>query len=187
MAARIIIEASDVWDYFMEHKSKLANSLEMIAENQEFGIGIFLTEDDNLPLIMATVDGEAIEEEAAVSEKDCENTVSEMYDKYVSGDVASILLGENNERTVAEEIELIDEREIEIDDAVYTCLMELAPNLFDIIDDPDELCNDLKDHICKYLYLQHGISVYRPMYLEDEDGIDEFVEFPYPEMELDED
>ena len=186
MAARTIVEASDVWDYFMEHKSELANSLTMIAENHEYGIGIFLTEDDDLPLIMVTADDEEIEEEAIVSRRDCESTVGEIYDKYLSKDVVNILIDESVDYTEAEELETIDEREMELDDAIYGCLMAIAPNLFDIADDPDELCEDLKDHICEYLYTQHGISVYRPMYLETEDGTDEFTEFPYPEMELEE-
>ncbi len=186
MAARIIVEASDVWDYFMEHKSDLVSSIRMIAENQEYGIEIFLTKDDDLPLITVTADDDEIWSEAVVSRNDCASTVKEIYDTYLSQEVMNVLMGENDGHTAAEEMEEIDEREMELDDAIYGCLMAIAPNLFDIADDPDELCEDLKDHICEYLYTQHGISVYRPMYLETEDGTDEFVEFPYPEMELEE-
>lgn len=186
MSARIIIEASDVWDYFNENKEELFNSIKMIAENSEYGIEIYLTESESLPTVMVSADGEEIDEETSVSANDCARTVKEFYDKYLSKDVVNILMGEGEERTTAEELEMIDEREEEIDDAVYVLLTELVPSLFDIAEDPDELCEELKDHICEYLYKEHGISVYRPMYLEDDDGTDEFFEYPYPEMELDE-
>lgn len=185
--ARIIIEDSDVWDYFNEHKEELCSSTKMIADNQEYGIEIFLTEYNDFPMIMVTADDKSIDEEVTVSVNDCTHTVKEIYDKYLSNEVISILIGENEEYTDAEKLEIIDEREAEIDDAIYVCLAELVPNLFDITDNPDEFYEDMKDHICEYLYLKHGISVYRPMYLESEDGTDEFVEFPYPEMELEED
>lgn len=186
MAARVILESNDVWEYFTEHKEELFNSMKMIAENQEYGIEIYLTENDGLPVVMVSVDGEEIAEEAAVSTNDCAYTVKEIYDKYLSKNVISILMGEEEEYTIAEELEIIDDREAELDNAVYECLMAFAPDLLDIVEDPDETCEDLKDHLCEYLYKKHDISVYRPMYLENDEGTDEFFEYPYPEMELDE-
>ena len=186
MAARIIVEAGDVWDYFKENKDKLGGSIETIAENEEYGIEILLSADDDLPLIMVVADNEELDEEAVVSANDCFSTVKDMYDKYLTDEVINVLMGNDDDYTTAEELEMIDERESAIDDAIYACLDELIPNMFDIVDDPDELYEDVKDHLCEYLYTKHGISVYRPMYLENEDGTDEFCEFPYPEMELDE-
>lgn len=186
MAARIIVEAGDVWDYFKENKDKFGDSIETIAENEEYGIEILLSADDDLPLIMVVADNEELDEEAAVSANDCFRTVKDMYDKYLTSEVINILIGDSEEYTAAEELEIIDERETEIDGAIYACLEELVPNMFDVVDDADDFCDDVKEHLCEYLYTKHGISIYRPMYLENEDGTDEFFEFPYPEMELDE-
>lgn len=187
MAARIIVDHGDVWDYFNEHIDELCGAMKMIADNSQYGIEIYLTETGNLPTIMASSDGEEIEEESCVSANDCAKTVKEFYDKYLSDSVVNILMGVSEDHTASEELELIDERECEIDDAMYTLLDTLVPGLFDFANDPDELCEELKDHICEYLYQNHNISVYRPMYLECEDGAEEFSEYPYPEMELDED
>lgn len=191
MAARIIIEANDVWNYLMSHKTELASSMKLIAENQEYGIKIFLACDSHTkygdsPAIVVAADDDEIRWEPVVDRVDCTDTVKAMYDTYLSQRVVNAFIDEDNERTIAEELEEIDERETELDDAIYECLVAIIPDLFDIVDDPDELCEDLKDHICEYLYTHHEISVYRPMYLEVEDGTDEFVEFPYPEMEVDE-
>lgn len=187
MAARIIVDPSDVWDYFNEHIDELFGSMKMIADNSQYGIEIYLTETGNLPTIMVSADGEEIEEESCVSANDCVKTVQDFYDKYLSDGVVGILMGEDGDKTMSEELELIDEREAEIDDAMYMLLDTLVSNLFDFVEEPDELCEELKDHICEYLYQKYDISVYRPMYLECEDGTEEFAEYPYPEMELDED
>lgn len=186
MTARIIVEACDVWEYFQENKDKIGNSMETIAENDEYGVEILLSVDCDLPLIMVVADSEEVDEESAVSSNDCFRTVKDMYDKYLTSEVINILAGNAEEYTTAEELEIIDEREMEIDEAIYSCLNELVPNMFDVVDDPDEFCEDIKEHLCEYLYTKHNISIYRPMYLENKDGTDEFYEFPYPEMELDE-
>lgn len=186
MAARIIVEASDVWEYFNEHKKELFTQSKMIADNQEYGVEIFLTEDDDLPLITVTMDSDECDSEAVVSARDCFDTVKKFYDGYLTNNVMDIVMGKDDELTASEELEVIDEREMEIDDAIYALLDTLVPNMFDIEDDPDGLYEDLKDLICEWLYTERGISVYRPMYLEDESGNDEFFKFPYPEMELDE-
>lgn len=187
MAARIIIDPGDVWDYFNEHMDELFGSMKMIADNSQYGIEIYLTETGNLPTIMASADGEEIDEESCVSANDCATTVQDFYDKYLSDSVVSILMGECEDKSMSEELELIDERELEIDEAIYMLLDTLVPNLLDVAEDPDEIYEEMKERICESLYKDYGISVYRPMYLECEDGTDEFCEYPYPEMELDED
>lgn len=184
MAERIIIEPGEVWEHFEEHEKELSTKAEMIATNSDYGIEICLTEDNGLPSVIVSADGELLDEESYWCERDCTDGVREMYDKYLSKDVIDILTGEDNEYTLSEQLEIIDERESEIDDALYDFLTALAPNFFEVADNPDEICEELKDNICEYLFSQHGISVYRPMFLEDEDGTDYFTEFPYPEMEL---
>ena len=48
--------------------------------------------------------------------------------------------------------------------------------------DADKISDDIKELVCEYLYRKYNISVYRPMYLEDEDGKEFFVEHPYEHM-----
>lgn len=184
MAERIIVEANDVWDYFLWQKHELQGSMKEIAKNDEYGVEIYLTSDKDLPLIVVTADDEEVYEEHIISRHDCATTVKDIYDEYLTSNAIKALTGDDNEYTAAEEMEMIDDRESELTDAVYVLLLEFAANIFEVAEDADELCEGIKDLICEYLYRKHGISVYRPMYLEDEDGTDEFVEFPYPEIEF---
>lgn len=190
MSAKIYVEAPDVWEHFKTHIGEARSGLICLAENEEYGITIYMTESGGFPLITVDADGDEILEEEIESNLECDSVVAEIYDNYLTSNVIDILIGveeEENEYTIAEELDEIEERELELDDAVYGLLSTLVPNLHDISDDPDEVYEDVKDHICEYLYQKHGISIYRPMILEDEDGSDYFTDFPYPEMELDED
>lgn len=180
----IVIEPSDVWGYFNEHRERFSTVARVIASNPIYGIEVCLTEGaGELPIISVLADGEEIDEETCVSPNDCTSTVKKFYDKYLSDNIVNALMSDDDNLTEEEELDKIDERELEIDDALCEFLQTLIPNLFDVIYDVGDLCEDLKDSICEYLYKKYGISVYRPMFLECEDGTEEFTEYPYPEME----
>lgn len=190
MAANIIVEASDVWGYFMSHKETLESQMKLIAENEAYGIEIYLSAIDDLATITVLADDEEVYEEQAGNVADCRTVVNEVYDTYLSSNALNALtdgwLSKNDEELdAAEEMDDIEERELELDEAVYGLMDAFVPNLFDVEDDPDDVYEGLKDCICEYLYKRHGISVYRPMYLEDDDGSDFFTEYPYPEIDFD--
>lgn len=190
MATNIIVEASDVWGFFMNHKEKLESQMKMIAENPTYGVEVYLTGSDGLATITVLADDEEVYEEQADNYMDCRTVVNEIYDTYLTSNALNALadawLDKNDEGLdAAEEADVIEEREIELDEAVYGLMEAFVPNLFDVEDDPDEVYEGLKDCICEYLYKRHGISVYRPMYLEDDDGSDVFTEYPYPEIDFD--
>ncbi len=86
---------------------------------------------------------------------------------------------------ITDEMESIDDRELDLDVAICELIKSIVPTAIEEVDNVDDFYEDLKEHICEYLYTTHGVSIYRPMYLEDEDGIEHYVEFPYPEMDLD--
>lgn len=195
MAANIIVEASDVWGFFMNHKEKLESQMKMIAENPAYGVEIYLTASDGLATIMIMADDEEVYEEQAASYMDCRDIVNEAYDTYLTSNALNALTDSwlrrddegrdaSEELDEAEKADMIEERELELDDAVYSLMEAFVPNLLDIEGDPDEVYEGLKDCICEYLYKQHGISVHRPMYLEDEDGSEVFTEYPYPEIDF---
>lgn len=189
MSEKIIIEAENVWDYFEESEEQLSSGvMEKIASNNDYGVEIFLTGDeDGYPIVVVIVDDEVVEEEYILNKEDCYDTVSKYYDTYLSHSAIDFLSGEHDsfDEDISDELDKIDEREGELDEAIYTCLDVFVPNLLDISRDPDSVYEDIKDHLCEYLYRKYGVSVYRPMYLECEDGSDEFFEFPYSEMEFD--
>ena len=46
---KITVNASDVWDYFQKHKEELEKSEHIIAENEEYGVEISITNEEGLP------------------------------------------------------------------------------------------------------------------------------------------
>lgn len=193
-------EASDVWDYFQKQKEQLQTHMEIIAENPEFDVVIYLTAESRgsysdgkemvLPNIIVYIDGNESYEEAAVNEDDCSQTAKRIYYEYLTDER---LINRIIEEDMASEDEddrqqQIDEREEDIDTAVSNFLQEiLIDPLEDIVgsDDADEIYEDVKEHILEYLYRKWDLDIYRPMFLEDEDGEEFFEEYPYGSMEFD--
>ena len=83
MAEKIVIEASDVWEYFDEFGTELSSAMHRIAENEEYGIEIFLTEERGFPCIVVEGDGMSLYEETIMNKADCESSVKEIYDTYL--------------------------------------------------------------------------------------------------------
>lgn len=190
MSGKIYVEAADVWSYYEKHKGELHNATKVVAEREEYGVEIILTtvtdtDGSDQPIIVAMVDDEEIAEAMVFDYYDCRNMVKMFYEDYcLSDEFLSEMLEETISYTTSEQSEIIEDRENEIDDAIYALMDTLVQNMEEMTDDTNELCDDVKDHICEYLYKKHGISIYRPMYLECEDGTDEFCKFPYDEMEI---
>ena len=177
---KIMISASDVWDYFQKHKDDLQNTEHIIADNEEYGISISLSSENGLPCIIVTADGYQYAEERAVSATDCKETVKMLYDYYLTGKFAT---GEEPEGI--DQNDMISERETELDEAIMLFLdTAIEADVAEFFgEETDEIVEDVKDHILEYLYKKHNISVRRPMILEDiETKEDFFEEYPYNSM-----
>lgn len=191
MAAKITVSASDVWGYFQDKKENLKSYMHQIASNPEYGVAIFVTEDSGLPSIVVTADNVQVYEETTVNEHDCEKTVDKIYDDYLTSKVINSLVdnddGESDDLTALEIEDMIDERENELDAAVYEFLMTVVQDAYidDYTSDFDDIVEDLKEHFLEYIARKHGLPVYRPMMLEYEDGTEEMSEYPYEDMEFD--
>lgn len=183
MSEEIILKPNEVWKYAMDHFAWLKNDSFVIGENKESGIEITLSAEDEYPVIVVTSDDEEVDYQVVKSSADCEATVSEIYDTWLSSNVAASALAKN-EIDKESERENIDQRENELDEAIDWLLSEIAPDYMDQVEDLEDVFSDMKDMICEYLYTKCGISVYRPMYLENENGVDEYYDFPYPEMDI---
>jgi hypothetical protein len=148
--------------------------MNLIAENSDGTIGIYITEKNGDPNFIVENNDDIIDEDMAFSKVDCEETVRELYSEYLSYDELDISADTDIKK------EIIADRENQI-----TVLFENF--LFDLLPDTDEdtiseITDDVKEHILEYIARKHGLPVYRPMYLEDEDGEDFFSEYPYEEM-----
>ncbi len=196
MGANVIIEAGDVWETFEERQDELNNgSPILLAEYEECGIEIYLEKYQDLPDILVYMDGDLIYEEPEVTEDTCTMGMLEIYDDYLTYN-AFWLLSDKRARCFGDEhyevsfnderneIDLIEEREQELCDAVKEMLTTFALNIDEIVSDVDEAYERIKDIISEVLYKDFGVSIYRPMYLEDEYGGDHFFERPYDAMEI---
>lgn len=164
-----------VWAYYTQHKTELAYSEKIIADNPEYGIEITMTSfGKGCCTIIVTADDTPIREEE-VDSTDCRAVVTELYDEYLTPSaIDSLDTGANIE---ADELSDMHVREIELDEAIVA-FVEAATDSFN----PSlsaEAIRDLKEHFLEYLWEKHRISPYRPMYLEDENGVKFYDEFPY--------
>lgn len=193
MSEVMVLKPNEVWKYAMEHFSWIKDTPFVIGNNEESGIEITLSVDEEYPVIIVTSDDEEVDYEVVKSSADCEATVSEIYDTWLPTGTASNTLvkdelddDEPDYESEIREKESIDQREMELDECIDWILSEIEPEYLDELGavTTDEVFSDLKDMICEYLYKKCGISVYRPMYLENEHGIDEYYEYPYPEMDI---
>lgn len=192
MAEEILVKADEVWDYFQQNKLRLANKMHCIAKNEEYGIEIFLTEDAGFPAIYIENDSITIYENTIYNESKCNEVMKEIYDDYLTDRVVSLLANSSNDNDVYIETEEelnemeIAAREEEISEAVQYCLDVIlgGKGIIDYFDEIDEICEDVKDLLCEYLYCKWGIEPYRPMYVEFEDGTESFEEYPYEFLEL---
>ena len=192
---KIDVESSEIWDYSLEHEDELSKNQHLMAENDDYGMEVWLTMANGSPELIVECDGNEIYREDIFNEKDAKRTADRIYDDYLSikaietmtdSEDKTVYIEDESEDEYDDEQMLIDEREEEIDAAVR--------DLVNIVSDTgcytltDEAVDDLKEHFLEYMHRKLGISIYRPMYLEDADtGEDYFTEYPYDDMVFEDD
>lgn len=179
--ADILIEAKDVWNYFTEHRKELLEDMIAIAENTDFDVTIYLTNEDDLPYLIVESDNINSVQINIEDEESCGSIVQEAYKQYLTENILSIIAAEQE---AEEDIELIiEEREGDIDGFILRLLEDLFGDDEQIIysEEVDDIVEDCKEHFLEYLYRKHNLSVYRPMELEDDEGVF-FEEYPYEYM-----
>lgn len=190
----IYIAASNVWDYFLQNKGALKLNDEVIACNEETGVVIAISNQSDYCVITVTVDDRPVLEETVTNAEGCKRTVGEIYDSYfysMSGltsaeigkqmQFADTDLHEDPDELSLDEV--IEYREAELNDAIFD-LLNIVTNDQISYAKESTICEEVKDYILEYLAREHGLSVYRPMFLEDEKG-EFFEEYPYEVMEFD--
>ncbi len=193
----IDVEASDIWDYCLDHQEELAKNQHLMAENPDYGMAVWVTMVNGSPELVVECDGSEIYREDILNEKDAKKTADRIYEDYLSIKAIETLT-DNGNTTVYEDTtvyiedeedddqSLIDEREDEIDLAIrdFICVVSDAGD-YNI---EDNVIDDLKEHFLEYMYRKWGIGIYRPMYLEDADtGEDYFTEYPYDDLVYEDD
>ena len=189
---QIIVEPQDLWWYM---KTKIGQDghgemIYQIAGNDEYGIDIYAYEDDDYRIhILIESDGITVGDICVTDADEAEKTCSKVYENYLTDKVINILSGirdaEDEEKALRElhkmiELDEIEDRESELSDTVLTFISDVLAIDGGIDDlDLDDVVEDCKDHFLEYLARKHGLDIYRPMVLEDENGEDFIAEYPY--------
>jgi len=173
----IIIKPEGVWGYFQRHKLELKEAMHLIAKDEALAIKIYVTEEKGFPEIILTDGDIEVYKENTENSTDCCETVSTIYDDYKE----YVGLGEESYALNDElpEEYIILEREEELDDA----FTELMLTILDEQCDPGVM-EDIKEHVLEYIARKHKLEIWRPMYLEDENGQEFYEEYPYECMEF---
>lgn len=177
--SKIYVEAPDVWGYASVNKLILEHIPKALATNEEYGITIELMVSDNLPAITVYVDDELVDDVVPVNAADCNASVHRLYEDYLTDKCQGILCTYYGESEEGEDItreDEIDSRELDLLDAIIDALSAIC------VDTPTKTITDIAptvlEHLLRYLYKKHGISVYRPTFLEDDSG-EFYTEYPY--------
>lgn len=173
MTPKITVAPENVWEYFHSHIDELDTNMNLIAETSDGFVGIYITEKDGNPMFVVEDCDEMVDEGIAINKFDCEEKANKLYAEYI---------GFVDENTYDNNEEIIDQREDELDAIFQNLIMDIMGNYFE--DDFDDIVADVKEHTLEYMARKHGLPIFRPMFLEDENG-DFFSEYPYSEMIFD--
>lgn len=191
----IYVPAEDVWDYYEDNLHDLKKSMHKIAENTDYGVTVYLSDDTGFPDVIIDADGETVYQDFIASPKECEEMMTKIYENFLSAKAIETLAniditcdddGPEPEIPLFDLDDEIEEREIEIENALWVFLDTVLGNnaALEMVD-TDETFTDIKEHFLEYLARKHGLPVHRPMFLADEDGVEFYEEYPYEYMIFD--
>ena len=202
MGVHIHIPADAVWGFFQASRKRLNKEMVLIAENTDTEYAVYLTEENDLPVLAVAKGNEKIEyKEPCVSEEDCTAVSKKFYTRYLFPVVITdnkYVPGDNPDGGKEES----DETWMDIEDAMYERDDELCLAMADFLaialqeGDNDgtnileaygyEAVDEILDGFLKELSEDYGFHIYRPMIItEKESGCEVFTEFPYDEYDID--
>ena len=198
---KIYLDPDETWDYFEENEESLKKSLDLIAEDTDLGVSIYITSADTtegvFPEFTVYLDDQEFYSEVVDRMEDCEATAESIYDEFL--DPATVMdymfqfgynptkpvdyVYESDDGITAAEYTAVEKRETELEDAARDFLLSILndnpENELGVVT-TEKLCDDLIETVCGFLYREWEISVYRPTVLETANG-KTFVEYPYEE------
>lgn len=189
MSAKIHVKPEEVWNFYQRNAEQLAEQMVSIAENEDTGMNVYLTEDSDTPQLVVTDNNDkVVHEEYLVSQRDAEHSAKKIYEKYVVPVDASSDEDDDEEITRSDMEDAIYEREDEILMAFEDFLEVLMEESRDILYDGyhDKQFDDLLNKVVRLIATESPVRVRRPMFLTDEaTGLEVYAEYPYEEYDFD--
>ena len=175
--ADIYVFPAELWEYIRENDKLLREHIVVIAEQGSCEIALERKKNNDL-VVSVLVDDKLIESET-IGTKDEAITVCRTYYARYFGNRPEDQI-EDDEA----EIEAIDHeillRELELKNIVRE-LIDVASN-YDCCEIDDIDVASILDEVCGLLN-DYGIPVYYPQWIEDENGEEVFVEYPYGDVD----
>ena len=205
MALKVYLKPDQAWEFFKQNKKRLEDEMVEIATNDDTRTVIYLTEEEGHPAIKVYRNDIKQYEEGCVSLPDCEKTLKRLYTKYLTPlQVVVNNTGkkedaddDDDDAPVDEEVSRAEfEAEIEErEEVIYQAVSDLIDVLtednissLEFSDRDDDSVGNIVDHIVRYLAVECGFRIRRPMILFDEDKKQEVcTEYPYEEYDFSDD
>lgn len=178
----VIVKPGEVWNYFVKNRKVLESEEHIVAENEDFGVVVVITNLGDLPQIIVRSDDFEMYSTVLLSPEDAARTVEDTYNSYLTEAIFSKIQEPKEEE---DEDYGVSVQEDEIDDCIVNLLSVVSAYDLQKTDNFAEICEDLKEHILEYLYLKHGVKIYRPMFIKFDDGSVEYCSYPYDKLNLD--
>lgn len=179
-----IFSPGEVWGYYKNHRSEFHNLLVLIAKHPNYGICIYATCELGQFKVEVHADDVMIYDEEIYHEADCSKTISKVYDEYLTDNIINWLPKDKDDKEKDTEDEEIELREEEIE-SLFSDLFDGLIDLTHLNSIDDKILEDIREHTMEYMARKHKIKIYRPMWLEDENGEDFYEEYPYECMVFD--
>lgn len=210
-AREIYVEPQEMWKHFQSHLCYVGSGAsELIAEYPDFGVEIYLYSrelgDKCVPEFDIMMDGDIVHTDTTYTEVTTNQTAKKIYDEFLNYNRLIDLIyntvdqeGKNAEQAAGtvvgdddsdEDTEIITPG-IEMEQRESELLLAFAQFMRVATEDaegkfPDaEVFNETYEHILAYLYKEQHVDLYRPMVIEYEDGSEEYKEYPYDSLNLD--
>lgn len=199
MALKVYLKPDQVWEFFKRNKERLEEEMVEIATNDDTKTAIYLTEEEDHPAIKVYRNDIEQYSEGCVSLPDCEKSMKRIYAKYLTPlrVVVSETSDEDDDADTDDELSRAEfEDEIEArEEVIYQAFRDFIDVLtednissLEFTDKDDDSVDHIIDHVIRYLAVECGFRIRRPMILYDEDKKQEVcTEYPYEEYDFDDD
>lgn len=171
---------------------------EEIARNDAYSVVIFISREFDSPEFVVELDNDPIYSESINDDEReippevwCEERATKLFTVCLSYTVFELLEdgpSYSDEAANAELEDMMYDREAELDDHIegllYLVTRDSGTELS--YEQEQDIMDDVKEKLLEYLARKYNIDIWRPMYLEGEDGVEFMEEYPYTHMIFDE-
>lgn len=174
MGIKVFISPNDLWDFCLKHREILDEMPQTVAVNDDEDVEIVVFRSGTFRAAVL-YNGESVQDFQLMPDNavGVYRGILEMY----------IYRAAETFNDIVDQETSIDDRENELDDAVYDLLTGVLGENFDTNSlETQEMMERIKDVVCEVLHDEFNLDVYRPMYLAGDDGVREYYAYPYSEM-----